>query len=99
MMATTGNSHLNCNRSTIVTDYARARHVTHLVILVRLEVGEWSSARGGEGHDFHASVHEAFVIQLLEDPPGKVRDGAIQLRNPNLPSDANLHAKSKVLFQ
>lgn len=77
-------SHLNRNWSTIITDYASVQHVTHLVILVGFEVGEWSAARGGEGHDFHASVHEAFVIQLLEDPPGKARDGALQLESQGL---------------
>ena len=75
MLGTTGYSHLHCNWSTIITDYS-AQCITHLVILVRFEVGEWSATRGGEGHDLHASVHEAFVIQLLEDPPGKARDGA-----------------------
>lgn len=85
MLGTTGYSHLNRNRSTIITDYASAQRVTHLVILVRFEVGEWSAARSGEGHDFHTSVHQAFVIKLLEDPPGKARDGTLQPQSQSLP--------------
>ena len=40
---------------------------------MRLEVGQWSVARGGERHDFHASIYKAFVIELFEDPPSNER--------------------------
>lgn len=41
----------------------------NLVVLVGLEIRQWSVAGSGEWHDFDPSVHQSFVVQLLEHPP------------------------------
>lgn len=41
----------------------------NLVVLVGLEIRQWGVAGSGERHDFDPSVHQSFVVQLLEHPP------------------------------
>lgn len=41
----------------------------NLVVLVGLKIRQWGVAGSGERHDFDPSVHQSFVVQLLEHPP------------------------------